>query len=121
MEMLVQGLHSQEVCWGCARGNRAPLMPEKCWSVIHGGVHCSFADIVVVSDDVMLHERCCHFKVGIGGAPTRILKGDRVIDNVWGKMASTNRVAHGSGACFGRCRGGSSMPPMPIPAASIVP
>jgi hypothetical protein len=69
-------------------------MPEKHGSVIHGGVQCSFADIVVVSNDVMLHERCRHFEVGVGSAASWILEGDKVIDNVRGETASPNyRVA----------------------------
>jgi hypothetical protein len=98
METLVQGLHPQEVRRGCVRRNGAPLMPVKHWSVIRGSVHRSFTDIVVVGDDVMLHECCRHFEVGIGGAASRILESDKVIDNVRGEMASPNNwVACGSG------------------------
>jgi hypothetical protein len=76
-------------------------MPEKRWSIIRGGVHCSFADIVVVGNDVMLHERCRHFEVGIGSAAVRILESDKVVDDVWGETASpNNRVASGSSSAL---------------------
>ena len=63
------------------------MVPEKRGSIIRGGVHRAFADIVVVGDDVMLHERCRHFEVGIGGATARILEGDKIVDNVWRETA----------------------------------
>jgi hypothetical protein len=76
-------------------------MPEERWSIIHGGVHRAFADMVVVGDDVMLHEHCRHFEVGVGGAAARVLESDKVIDNVWGEMAlPNNRVASGSSSAL---------------------
>jgi hypothetical protein len=98
VEVLVQGLQPQKVCRGHVRRNRAPLVPEQRWCVICGGVHCSFADIVVAGYDVVLHERCRHFEVGIGSAALRILESDKVVDDVRRETAlPDNRVACGSG------------------------
>ena len=94
---LVQGLHAQEVGRGCVGRNRAPLVPEKRGCVIRGGVHCPFADVVVVRDNSVLDNRRRHFEVGVGSAASWVIEGDEVVNNVGRKTGSPNdRVACGS-------------------------
>ena len=63
VEVLVQSLHMQKVCWGCVHRYRALLMPEQHGSIICVGMDGALADILDVSDDIMLHEGCHQFKV----------------------------------------------------------